>query len=350
LANFVREDGTAVPLADALINKVNINVTCNPPGVTPTPTKVFHLKTPSLSNLFLTNQQGQAKAGLSTEAGTTIAPQTCRAGTDVALFTNNLSLEPTSISPKGDPQRVAAFEMEVRFDPKWVCVNIVPGDYWFLQGTNSNPFSGTDQDRRDQAQALADSADPVAGGGTPIDLGDVVCFIDDKNDGLQPTGLARIGCVLKKGPIKIVDQTLPLAYVIVKPQPELYQQIIPNQDNGVLIDILNKGCQVADQLGHTIQTSACDDSELTIRWLEGDINGDCVVDVLDQQNIAFRWGSTKGTLLYQHRMDFQPSGQIKGDGDIDIKDLQVHASVGALKKAGKGLWKVVRWPVQVLMP
>jgi len=34
----------------------------------------------------------------------------------------------------------------------------------------------------------------------------------------------------------------------------------------------------------------------------------------------------------------------------DIKDLQVHSSVGALKKAGKGLWKAVRWPVQVLMP
>ena len=95
-----------------------------------------------------------------------------------------------------------------------------------------------------------------------------------------------------------------------------------DQQHGVLVDILNKGCQVADQLGHTIQTSACDDSELTIRWLEGDINGDCVVDVLDQQNIAFRWGTSKGTLLYQHRMDFQPSGQIKGDGDIDIKDVQ----------------------------
>ncbi|MCZ6878608.1 MAG: AarF/UbiB family protein [Acidobacteria bacterium] len=34
----------------------------------------------------------------------------------------------------------------------------------------------------------------------------------------------------------------------------------------------------------------------------------------------------------------------------DIKDMQVHFFVGALKKAGKGLWKGIRWPVQVLIP
>ena len=34
----------------------------------------------------------------------------------------------------------------------------------------------------------------------------------------------------------------------------------------------------------------------------------------------------------------------------DIKDMQVHSFVGALKTAGKGLWRGVRWPVQVLIP
>ncbi len=49
---------------------------------------------------------------------------------------------------------------------------------------------------------------------------------------------------------------------------------------------------------------------------------DCVVDVFDTQQIAFRWGAAKGSLLYQAWSDLEPSGQVKGDGDIDIKDLQ----------------------------
>ncbi len=286
--------------------------------------KVFHLKTPSLSNLFLSNQQGEAKAGLEVEVGTTIAPQTCRAGTDVALFTNNLSLEPASQNPKGDAQSVAAFEMTIRYDPQWVCVNVVPGDYWFLQANKTNPFASGNV--RAAAQAIADSADPVAGGGAPITLstgaGGVVCFIDDKNDGLQPTGMARIGCVVTKSQLKDIDQTLPLAYVLVKPQPEVYNQIIPNQENGIVTMILNSGCNLADLEGHAIDSSGCDDSVLTIRWLEADFNGDCVVDVIDQQAVSMRWGASVGSLLYDARMDTMPYGNIKGDGLINIKDVQ----------------------------
>ncbi|MEX1255002.1 MAG: hypothetical protein WEE64_11755, partial [Dehalococcoidia bacterium] len=66
----------------------------------------------------------------------------------------------------------------------------------------------------------------------------------------------------------------------------------------------------------------CDDSELTIRWLEGDVNGDCAVDVRDEQLLAFRWGTKLGALLYNDRFDLEPSGQINSDGDIDIKDVQ----------------------------
>ena len=33
-----------------------------------------------------------------------------------------------------------------------------------------------------------------------------------------------------------------------------------------------------------------------------------------------------------------------------IKDLPVHSWSGGLKKAGKGLWKGVRWPVEVFIP
>ncbi|MDA2927560.1 AarF/UbiB family protein [Acidobacteria bacterium AH-259-O06] len=34
----------------------------------------------------------------------------------------------------------------------------------------------------------------------------------------------------------------------------------------------------------------------------------------------------------------------------DIKDMQVNSCVKTLKKAGKGLWRVVRWPVEVFIP
>lgn len=52
------------------------------------------------------------------------------------------------------------------------------------------------------------------------------------------------------------------------------------------------------------------------------MNGDCTVGVLDQQQLAFRWGASAGSLLFERRMDLEPSGAISGDGDIDIKDVQ----------------------------
>jgi hypothetical protein len=48
-----------------------------------------------------------------------------------------------------------------------------------------------------------------------------------------------------------------------------------------------------------------------------------VVNVQDQQQIAFRWASQLGQLLYNSRFDLEPSYPKKGDGDIDAKDLQL---------------------------
>ena len=148
-----------------------------------------------------------------------------------------------------------------------------------------------------------------------------VCFIDDKDQGLQPDGLARIGCVVKGKPAT-VSSSLELAVITVRPQPELYSLITADQDNGVNAQILNSGCNLADMQGHPIKKIGCDDSEVTIRWLEGDVNGDCAVDVRDQQILAFRWGAESTSLLYNTRFDLEPSGQINSDGDIDIKDVQ----------------------------
>ena len=59
--------------------------------------------------------------------------------------------------------------------------------------------------------------------------------------------------------------------------------------------------------------------EITVRILEGDLNLDGVVNVLDEGLIAYRYGATFGSLLYSPWYDLQPNLK---DYDIDIKDLQ----------------------------
>jgi hypothetical protein len=264
------------------------------------PTVPFNLKLPVEANLFLTSQAVKSGSGK-------LAPQTCEAGTDVARFDHVLSNKPTSPDPKDttppiDLQEIGAFELEVRFDNKLVCVNLVEGAYW--------------------------AANP-----------DSACFIDDKDDGIRPQNLARIGCVMKtKNPVdpQVVTDlcsgkgtalaSVMMACIEVRPQPELYTQIIANQDNHTDLMILNQDCNLADLQGHPIQKIGCDDSSLSIRWLEGDVNGDCRVDIADQQILASRWGAQTGSGLYNARFDLEPSGipggGIEGDGDIDIKDVQ----------------------------
>jgi hypothetical protein len=232
-------------------------------------------KVPPLQNLFLHKQ------------GAKFPPQTCLSGTDSAVFAEQLDVPiPDRLDPK-DPtqaQQVGAFEFEVRYDDKLVCVELVPG--------------------------------PAASG--------LLCTVQDStNSGLK--GIARIGCVTV-GKTVFPDTTTPegrhLADVIVRPEPELYSQVRPNQENGIAVQLLNQGCQLADLQGHQIPLFSCEDADLTVRFLEGDVNGDCLVDVFDAQNMAFRWSATQGSLLYNTRFDLMPSGQVAGDGTIDINDLQ----------------------------
>jgi hypothetical protein len=207
----------------------------------------------------------------------------------VATFTHVLSHSVDSPDPKNptETQRIGAFEFEVRFDQKLVCVNVEPGQY-------------------------------------AIDTG-MVCIIDDKNDGIQPQGLARIGCLAKSKNIP-ESSSLELGRILVKPQPELYALAHADQDNGFDLMILNQDCNLADLQGHPIAKQGCDDSSLTIRWLEGDVSGDCRVDIADQQILASRWGAQDGSGLYNARFDLEPSGfpggGLHGDGDTDIKDVQ----------------------------
>jgi hypothetical protein len=269
-------DPGLAPHSEAADESLTIN--CVPATFTPTATatstpppipRVF--KSPALQNVFLTRQ------------GNKIPPSRCEDGTNVALLNEQINQAPVTINPKGDGQTVAAFEFEVRFDPTKVCVNLAPAASW--------------------------TANPA-----------VICTVQDK-DSSTLEGIARIGCVtIGKAP-KAVG--LDLATIEVRPQPELYSQIRPNQDNGNVVQILNQGCELADEQGHAIAIFSCEDADITFRYLEGDVDGpDCDVDIFDTQSVAFRWGVQKGSLLYTSFLDLEPSGQVKGDGDIDIKDIQ----------------------------
>ena len=95
----------------------------------------------------------------------------------------------------------------------------------------------------------------------------------------------------------------------------------PNQENGVVVLVSNVNCDLGDEQGHAIPISACHDVAVTFSYLEGDVNPDCVVDALDAQAVAFRWGVAKGSLIYSEFMNLEPSGA-QADDDIDINDLQ----------------------------
>jgi hypothetical protein len=238
-------------------------------------------KSPVLSNVFLVR------------TGAKVPPTTCLPGptgnipANSQTLTEQINIPISTLNSKGEAQTLAAFEFEVRYDSKNVCVVLTPGTNW-----SSNP--------------------------------NVICTIrDDTNSTLK--GIAQIGCVtIGKGH---KPTGLELATITVYPQPELFSQIRPNQDNGIPVQILNQGCNLADEQGHAIPVFSCEDADITFRYLEGDVGGnpsgpDCAVDVSDAQQLAFRWGVTKGNLNYTPFMDLSPSGTVKGDGRIDIKDVQ----------------------------
>ena len=233
----------------------------------------------NLANIFLTDQ-----------AGAKLAPKTCADGTDGAAFDAALQFSPTSLSPKdGSAQVVAAWEIQVRFDPKMVCVNLAEGTY-------------------------------------AADVGATCVVVDSKSD-FPLDGIALIRCqTLKDNFNASADQALPLVSITVRPQPEVYSIIRANQENGIVTQVLVQDVRLSDAIGHAIKVSSAQDAEVTIRYLEGDVNGSCAVDALDEQTLAFRWGSSLGSLVYNERYDLEPSSSgvtpIKGDGDIDINDIQ----------------------------
>jgi len=111
-----------------------------------------------------------------------------------------------------------------------------------------------------------------------------------------------------------------LAFIAVRPKPGL--MLRPTAGNGIIavLDNLSGEAALSDPLGESIPVGKVLDAVVTIRALEADLNRDCVVDVVDEQIISYRYQATFGSLLYNLFYDLEPS--VAPDGDIDIKDLQ----------------------------
>jgi hypothetical protein len=112
-----------------------------------------------------------------------------------------------------------------------------------------------------------------------------------------------------------------LAKLRLRPTADVYSILVPHQDNGIVADLILQSCRLLDAQNNLIKSSVCGNAAVTVRYLEGDVQANCAVDVFDQQQVAFRWGIQLGHLLYNRRYDLDPSGF--ADGDIDAQDLQV---------------------------
>ncbi|MCH7698847.1 MAG: hypothetical protein IH865_07915 [Chloroflexi bacterium] len=219
-----------------------------------------------------------------TRQGDKIPPADCLSGDDIAALAEALDHPIASPDPKdpSQPQQLAAFEFEMHYDATKVCVTLTEGAAWTAAGA--------------------------------------VCFVEDSNTKPQLEGVARIGCVTA-GKGHNINELEPLALISIYPQPEIYSQAKPNQNNGVVVQVNNVNCDLSDEQGQAIPISGCHDVAVTFRYLEGDVNPNCVVDAADIQTIAFRWGVAKGSLIYNDFLNLEPSGA-QADDDIDINDLQ----------------------------
>ncbi|MFV2070213.1 MAG: hypothetical protein ACC645_24865, partial [Pirellulales bacterium] len=287
LINLDGSSNTAVTVG------ASIDVQCvPPPTATPTSTPPPIPKMSKCDAAVTTSCESTINHFLQRQ-GAKIPPADCLSGTPTAL-SEVLSQAIVSPNPK-DPsafQQIGAFEFEVHYDNKKVCVDLTSGDAW-------TPGSGTL--------------------GAPV-TGEVICIVEDDVSKPQLEGVARMGCVTV-GKTLTIDELQPLAAVDIYPQPEVYSQAKPNQDNGVVVQINNVNCDLGDEQGHAIPIFSCDDADITFRYLEGDVDPNCAIDAIDAQSIAFRWGVEKGSLIYKDFMNLEPSSQ-QADADIDINDLQ----------------------------
>jgi len=270
----------------------------NTPTPTNTPTTVpipRMQKLPALQNLFLTRQ------------GTKIPPSRCVDSSNFAVLLESIHIPIGGVDPKPPhgPRQIGGFSFQVKYDPGKVCIQLLRGPAWGV-----NPQQ--------------------------------ICTIEDSITKPTLQGVARINCVTLGKATLVNTNTAAgrvLAIILVRAQPEAYSQIRANQDNGQVVQLNDEACKLTDLQGHAIEVFSCEDADVTIRFLEGDVEPDCQVNTLDTQAIAFRWGATKGSLIFNNRFNLEPSGT-QADQDIDVNDLQfVYGRFGSTCASP--------WPAQV---
>jgi hypothetical protein len=208
----------------------------------------------------------------------------------------------------GDANGVGAFEFVVRFDHKVFDIAIKETDWLSAGGTRLVNCTPTIIDEN------------------AIHFG---CVSKDPNwqmnPGSPPPGVNIDGII---------------ATLTVKPTSDMVNRLTPGQNNGVVRTIIDDNCELANIYGDPLNSgidpvthdflllpgvlpggeiATCGNSTLTVRILEGDLNLDCKVDIIDDQMIAYRYGASFANLLYDPWYDLEPPLK---DSDIDIKDLQ----------------------------
>jgi hypothetical protein len=200
-----------------------------------------------------------------------------------------------------EPEGLGAFEFQLKFDHKIFDIEI----------------EAADPNEDNNGDTVVDELDDWANGR----ITNCSMTIITENDirfgcvtvGDSPLGHAQVSGILG-------------ASITVSPEADLIFRLRPGKDNGVVRRLLDENCEIADIFGDIFPdtnaglTQDCTDVDVTVRRLEGDIDADCTVGVLDAQRIAFRYGSFFGQLLFNQVYDLEPF--VTGDFDIDIKDLQ----------------------------
>jgi len=201
-------------------------------------------------------------------------------------------------NPQNDDDGVGAYEFQLKFDHKIFDIEIA--DTSWLSNADTYPL-------------------------TPRAV-DCSMTIITEND-------IRWGCV-SSGSVAGQKDAGVAAIITVYPEADMYLRLTPGQENGVFRMLLDENCELADVFGDPLRLSngdlapgvqpggtleVCSDMGITVRILEGDLDLDCVVGLLDEQAIAFRYGAVFGTLYYDPWYDLEPWNK---DYDIDIKDLQ----------------------------
>jgi hypothetical protein len=247
----------------------------------------------------------------------------CQGNTCTANGEGHLDVNEVVLNVGGDSDGVGAYEFQLKFDHKIFDINIEPTNWLYSTGR-------------------------IPGA---VGIGGCAATIVTEND-------IRFGCVSKnpQNPVVVTTgvQTDGVAAIIhVTPEVDLVNRITPGNGNGVIRTLLNENCELADIWGHPLSHAGdplypanslgqhgydelgreillqgvvtggivedCADITITVRILEGDMNLDCKVDVLDDQAIASHYSAFFGALMYQPWYDLEPALK---DFDVDIKDLQ----------------------------